>query len=368
MVTNVICLLLIKIGWDKGSLVCIGLDQWWMGVIAFVFGAKAAQSYFENANKLITQPQPNPSPSDEHELGISQIAIAQIAEASNKTKYKAMFSNILELSATLTKEGKSCIAIYLKDDNLKDIPSSLKAELNKSVFVNVPTEIIPNTGKAKVHNAQLSNNIVDSRTKDYPGSICCAVDSLIYPNFKGVVTAGHIFTHGKNISYNQYVQPNEIRDAYSNNSLIGKLYYQEISDAIDIAIVELSADSHFSKECMSFKNSFYECTPKDLYAEKENVTVFSRNNNSRNGYILDFNVTLPMYYDLDYKYVANLILIGSSPNKQDSKTLSKGGDSGSCVFHKKSEQLIGILIGGDDNFSFVLPIEEIIKSNNFKII
>ena len=48
MMTNVICILLLKIGWGQTSLTAIGLNQYWMGVIAFVFGAKATQSYFEN--------------------------------------------------------------------------------------------------------------------------------------------------------------------------------------------------------------------------------------------------------------------------------------------------------------------------------
>ncbi|MBK9638631.1 MAG: hypothetical protein IPO63_12750 [Bacteroidetes bacterium] len=87
------------------------------GCNCFLFGAKATQSYFENADKINTHSIPNRSSLDEKGLGISQIAIAQIAEASNKTKLKAMFSNILEISSTLTKEGKSCVAIYLKDVN-----------------------------------------------------------------------------------------------------------------------------------------------------------------------------------------------------------------------------------------------------------
>jgi hypothetical protein len=50
MITNVVCMLLLKIGWSKNihSLKDIGLDQYWMGVIAFVFGAKATQSFFES--------------------------------------------------------------------------------------------------------------------------------------------------------------------------------------------------------------------------------------------------------------------------------------------------------------------------------
>ncbi|SDT19224.1 hypothetical protein SAMN05216490_2697 [Mucilaginibacter mallensis] len=48
MMINVICMLLLKIGWEKHDLKAIGLDEYWMGVIAFVFGAKATQSYFES--------------------------------------------------------------------------------------------------------------------------------------------------------------------------------------------------------------------------------------------------------------------------------------------------------------------------------
>ncbi|HEY2583182.1 MAG TPA: hypothetical protein VGI43_15325 [Mucilaginibacter sp.] len=48
MIINVICLLLLKIGWDRHSLKEIGVDQWWVSIIGFVFGAKATQSYFES--------------------------------------------------------------------------------------------------------------------------------------------------------------------------------------------------------------------------------------------------------------------------------------------------------------------------------
>jgi len=48
MMINVICMLLLKIGWEQHDLKAIGLDEYWMGVIAFTFGAKATQSYFES--------------------------------------------------------------------------------------------------------------------------------------------------------------------------------------------------------------------------------------------------------------------------------------------------------------------------------
>jgi hypothetical protein len=49
MIVNVICMLLLKLGWDSKSLEDIGVNQYWMGIIAFVFGAKAVQSFFESS-------------------------------------------------------------------------------------------------------------------------------------------------------------------------------------------------------------------------------------------------------------------------------------------------------------------------------
>lgn len=62
MMVNVICILLLKIGWEQPSLKAIGVDQYWMGIIAFVFGAKATQTYFES--KLAVPPAPTPTELD----------------------------------------------------------------------------------------------------------------------------------------------------------------------------------------------------------------------------------------------------------------------------------------------------------------
>lgn len=51
MMVNVICMLILKNGWDAGSMKNIGVDEYWMGIIAFVFGAKATQSFFESKKK-----------------------------------------------------------------------------------------------------------------------------------------------------------------------------------------------------------------------------------------------------------------------------------------------------------------------------
>ena len=51
MMVNVICMLMLKNGWGVEDMSKIGIDANWMGIIAFVFGAKVVQSYFEHMKK-----------------------------------------------------------------------------------------------------------------------------------------------------------------------------------------------------------------------------------------------------------------------------------------------------------------------------
>jgi hypothetical protein len=81
---------------------------------------------------------------------------------------------------------------------------------------------------------------------------------------------------------------------------------------------------------------------------------------------LDFNVSFEIKYFNSARFVRNIILIGSTNDRTTSKTVSVGGDSGSCVYHKDSGKLIGMLLGGNNKFSFVLPLQETLNSFNFK--
>lgn len=366
MFANVICMLLLKIGWGKdiNSLDDIGLDGYWMGVIAFLFGAKATQSYFENASKLIS-PATQLSPKLGN-LDISEIAIAQIAKVQNEEKLYEQFPSIEFASDTL-KDGESCLTLYVKDDNTKGIPSFVNAEINKTTIVKVLTEVVSNMGDGKPHIGQLTHDIVDSQTPNYFGSICCVVDSLVNPNFKGIVTSGHIFTNGEYIDYEGFVRQNQVKNVLSNGYVIGKLHFQQISSYQDLAIAELDKNSTIQDDCLSFPKGYYDVSISDLNSQEYNVTILSRNNNKRGAYILDFNIAMGLYYGSSQKFIKNIILIGSANNKEDSKKVSEGGDSGSCVYHTDSQKLVGILLGGNDKFSFVLPIKEILTNNNFKI-
>ena len=371
MFANVICMLLLKIGWDKPSLEAIGLNGYWMGVIAFLFGAKATQSYFENAGKLNNQPEQLKPIDDSHQssnLGISEIAIAQLARVQNEANLQLRFSNILSISDTLS-DGKACLSLYLRDNIKEDIPDFVKVELNKEKTLQVKTKVILNNKPATPHISQLKDEIVDSLPGSGIGSICCLIKRN---NDFWIVTAGHNFTKASFNNLRGFQYGEDRRDVSLSGSIVGKLYYQRMDFVQDLALVLVQNKFDLSKDYTHF-NSFYKVTQDDVKPFK-NATIESRPNQAkrrfadkRDACIIDCNISYPVAYDGVDHYFKNVILIADSP-EPNCKDVSVSGDSGSCVYLKDTDQLIGILIGGNGMYSIVLPIEEFVLNNNFKII
>jgi hypothetical protein len=361
MFANVICMLLLKIGWNKGSLQDIGLDGYWMGVIAFLFGAKATQSYFENAKSLLPGSKTGSTDST-----LSQAEISRLASIQNRDELLAKHPNIECVSDTL-KNGNSAVTLYVKDDKIDTIPKELSATLKNGSVIKVPTEIISGAGEARPHIGQATDELSDSNSPNYFGSTCCIVESTTNPDFKGIVTSGHVFTYGDFLDYGGVLSQNQRRDGLLNGNPVTKLFFQQMKFDQDIAITQVVDNANLPTDYLSFAGGFYEVSQADLHTSAPNITVASRQNNIHDAYILDFNVSFEIKYFNTPRYIRNIILIGSTNDRTTSATVSSGGDSGSCVYHKETGKLIGMLLGGNAKFSFVLPLEDTLNAFNFKL-
>jgi hypothetical protein len=366
MMVNVISMLLIKIGWNKCSLTDIGLDQWWMGVIAFVFGAKATQSYFESKLAALK--------SDDSKVGTAAINftnsdIAKLAVEQNQQYLRIKFPNIVSISDTvndLNQKETHLVAIYLNDSNDVGIPGKLEARMPDGSIKTVSTEIVKDLGKSKIHFSQIDSFVSNTYSPDYLGSICCAVSSNTDSNFKGIITAAHVLTDGRyDDSNNGILNPSQQSKIILDGKNSGIWFYKLLTYDQDLAIIKLNSNKTPSTNYLCFKNQFYTITDKDVKLTNPNVTIVSKNK-KKDAYIINYGIGLSLYYSNGEFYKNNIILIGSSNDPNNSKSISEPGDSGGCVFIKDSMQLIGILLGGDNKFSYVLPIADALISNNFQ--
>ncbi len=363
MFANVICMLLLKIGWEKGSLQGIGLDGYWMGVIAFVFGAKATQSYFENARSLLPG---SGAKADSDAPALTNAELSRLATNQNRDELLARYPNIECVSNTL-KDGKSLVTIYVRDSETQAIPTEVTAILKNGSAIRVPTEIISGAGEGTPHIGQATDELSDSNSPKYYGSVCCLVDSTTNPGFKGIVTSGHVFTYGDFRDYGGVLRQDQKRDVLLNGIPSTKLFFQQMKFNQDLAITEITDKADVPNDYLSFAGGCYEVSDSDLHTAVPNITIASRQNNIRDAYLLDFDVSFEIKYFNTPRYIRNIILIGSTNNRATSQTVSTGGDSGSCVYHKETGKLIGMLLGGNTKFSFVLPLQDTLNSFNFKL-
>jgi hypothetical protein len=369
MFANVICMLLLKIGWDKDSLGDIELDSYWMGVIAFLFGAKATQSYFESKMAV--------SKGEAIKTGMSSIVysnaeIAKLALVQNKEYLKVKFPNILTISDAvhdLNNTESHIIALYLKDSNTVGIPDVLEVKMPDGTTKTIATEIIRSLGNAKIQYSQLKTDIANDDNLEYKGSICCGVKSTTNTRFKGVVTSAHIYTNGRfDDNYNGLLNPANQTGISLNDVTSGKWYYKIMNHNQDLAVAKLNTKESEDANYMKFNNAYYKIEDKDIKTSSMNITMLSRGDKKTEAFIVDYNVGLDVNYDNMQSYKRNVILIGTTNKRETCQPISIGGDSGSCVYHTESKKLIGILLGRNEKFSLVLPIEETLNSFNLKTI
>ena len=364
MMTNVICMLLLKIGWAGGikSLDDIKLDQYWVGVIAFTFGAKATQPFFESNMA---------KPKDAHKEGMAAVTftnaeIAKLAVQQNESFLKTKFPNILAVSDAVNdiNLGDShIIALYLKDNNSAGIPTNLIVKMPDGNSKVIATQIVADLGTPKIHYNQSADQVVTTGG-DFTGSICCMVASVNDKEFVGLVTAGHIFSNGTLINKMGLLSHNDQLPVDIGKETVGTWYFQQINSVSDIAIVKLKNSD--TNGYFSFKDKkYHEIKDSDVNTCK--VTLRASESHQTEGFVLDYNLGFPIpYNDGEAKDMRGIILLGSANNRNDSKTISQGGDSGGCVYNTITNELIGIVLGGDEKFTYALPIKKILEQSNFK--
>lgn len=370
MMTNVICMLMLKVGWASGikTLEDIGIDQYWVGIIAFTFGAKATQSFFESRMAVPKEIKATGTAALEY----SNADIAKLAIAQNGQFLKVKFPNILTISDAIDNPSipeSHVVAIYLKDKNDGGIPSSLQVKMPDNTTKIIQTEIIKGTGKAKIQYSQLNTNVSDDEHPKYFGSVCCFVKSKTDPNFKGVVTSGHIYSYGRFDDFNNgELDDNHQTPVILDGQADGKWTHKMLNNEQDLAVVQIDKVAAEDSNLQKFNNAFYTVGDKDVKTPLANITMLSRQGKTKQAFIIDYNVGLDVTYKQGDSFKANVILVGSTNDRQTARPISVAGDSGSCIFHTDTKQLIGILLGRADNFSLVLPIEETLKGFNLETV
>ena len=289
--------------------------------------------------------------------------VARLIARHHEQSLKNRFPNIISISDAVRDIGdpqdSHVVAIYLRDDKTSGIPSKLDANMPDGSIKSINTEIITGAGVGEIYFSQ--KDMIQTSGGLSSGSICCKVDTN--KGFNAIVTSGHVYSCGKNTDYKGILDVSMQTPVMFNGANIGTWYFQKINFNTDIALFKVS-DPALLSDVKSFAGH-YIVTDKDVCQTR--VVLLSQVYGERTGYILDHNKK----YDIPYNVTEtkfNVIRIGSSTARNDSVQISERGDSGGCVFEPTSGKLVGIILGGDGKFTFVLPLKELFDSCNFKLL
>ncbi len=298
--------------------------------------------------------------------------VARFAVAQNEQNLRIQFPNIVSVSDAVTdlsKPESHVVVLYLKDESTTLIPAKLEAKMPNGSTWSIATEVIKGAGTATIHLSQQDTVSEVGFPLDI-GSICCIVESKRNPDFLGIVTAAHVYTKGDFLTNNNTFLDASLQAKVEFNGVVqGKWFYKQLLDNQDLIVVQMDPGITVDnfEQPIRFNDQYYSVSDADI--GNTEVTIQARNQQYK-AFILDHNVQkYPIRYGNGTFEKNNLILIGSDRNRQNAKPVSQPGDSGAGVYVEAGgqKQLVGILLGSDVNFTFVLPVKDTL-SPNFKIV
>jgi len=375
MVTNVICILLIRIGWGKDSLANIGLDQWWMGVIAFVFGAKATQSYFESK---LAVPQVRSNTIDDitklktikhyDELSESeQYSIVQEYIDSNIDKLLQEFPAITGVYAGKKKiEGKEIdlisLVIQVETKSNSSVPFPEFFEYGK---YRIPTDIeVANRAIANSSDSNLNYGVSRMKNREF-GTLGFPVyfKEEIY-----ILSCFHVFFNlelkggkqkvvGTDDIGNRKIFSPPFLESGEDYIEIGEVVAGEISNFLDIAIMKPNP------VFLSKIQRLHQLNEYRTLAREHQGKIFLRfwgKGSNRN--VTSKLVNISSVQQISYLGIGDITLKGLIQMEK----CSIGGDSGATVYDL-SGNLIGLIIGSDSLYTYAISAYNIFDKSEYNI-
>ena len=350
MMVNVICLLLIKTGWESKNLTDVGLNGYWVSMVAFVFGGKAAQSYFEQKMSIPLKPE-QPLTMDYDEL--LQMAIDQHIDAIRKIKgYTDMH---IGLSSNPKTPELTCLIINTSLNNRNDFPAQLSVKLASGETYQVNTEVVTGSGIAII-NAGTGDGICNQNTTMMNGTICCAVVPTRNPDGISYLTCSHVLSGGNLVDKGGEITTDRdtVLSPTYNFAPIGNWSYGTLNNNFDIALVDSSGYQLPSNSGLQQPVNF---SPAHIGKK-----VFIKGNLTQSeAYIIGkSNEPVPFQYNNSIHTLNNLIKLSRYPYNHIGLTV--GGDSGAMVYFTDSNVALGMVIGSNEQYTFVSPLADILAT------
>ncbi|KAA3625270.1 MAG: hypothetical protein DWQ02_22025 [Bacteroidetes bacterium] len=302
----------------------------------------------------------------------SDILLARRALDKHKTELKSKYKDLIaHLQIGATVNGQIGVIANLTGPKPIDFPDFFPADINGGQTANVAVECIVSE-PAKIH-AGVSWKLENQDNIGTAGALGAVVVSA-HTDKKLLLTCSHVVTGGTSDDWGGFELgsntglPISILE-HNHELAIGNLFYAKRDDKSDTALV--AVDDIFDWDNMlPSGNHLLEARPlsegKDL---NRRVRFFSTQKNTEMEGVIHVvkssHKEVVKYDDLTIHEYTGLIVIGNNGGGAWS-TISEKGDSGSVIYDNQFRP-IGLLIGGNNQFTFALPLSDLLTATNSKI-
>lgn len=289
--------------------------------------------------------------------------VARHALRQHALVLKQQFPQIVSLSDAAVPGSRGrryVLTIYLSNHEVSGLPESLPVRLPDGRSALIGTEIIPGLGTGSVHICQQDGICCNT---DKPGSICCLVHNR--QGDRLLVTAGHIYSSGSMRNYGGDLDATQQLNMLANGAISGTWVFQQIDWVNDIALARVDPFQEDPALISFAAKGYYEVGSSDVGHTCVRLVSNSSEPRVRDAFILDYNTSWDIEYADGWDVRNNVVVVGSTADRKTSQTVSRGGDSGGCVFEPVSGKLVGLIVGGNDRYTWVLPVRTLLESRKY---
>lgn len=325
----------------------------------------------KNARRKLNDPQTYEAQSvkglDEYR---QMIATQEANLAIEQNDYLLKLPNVISaLPGIKINNGvkEHCVEIHLSDDDTSRVPSSLPFKLSDGQVIKVLANVIPNVSIPKVHfNPGDSLKPEDSTTI---GTFGLVVNKVKDAGQKYLLTCSHVMNDGSSIAEQGEVFDSQAVNVVETNNpqqIIGTHHYELCTNRYDIALIKLTLDLTNRITNTKTLNKEYYLPNSTDESNRTRVVMRGGSSGRKTGVIKNVGVDYEIDYDGTTIKAKDLIVISKWSTAKGWQTLSKSGDSGGIVYTTDLKP-IGIVIAGNDHFTFVQPIDRILEKTDTEI-
>lgn len=287
------------------------------------------------------------------------LASAKMAITSNSSSLLRQFPNITKMIAAFDIEDQNrvpCVDICLKDSDSKSVPPFLTYQKPDGTTGTIKVRVIPNFSGVNPQ-AGRGDQVFNANTPAFVGTVACILGGSD-PSTMYALTCNHVLT-GKNFADPGNLGQEAQENLQGDVTDLGPWIAGKMSNTVDAAVIQITDTSTINPNNLNATDPYF---VGESDCSLTTVELQGGMSDLKSGIIIHVNQSMPVNYLNQQVTVDGLITVSATNNPNDFSPVTVEGDSGSLVYHASLRKPIGMVLGANDQFTYIMPINSVIKA------